>query len=189
MSTPEVDLVLKDTDKKMDGAVSACHDDLSTIRTGRASPALVEKLSVDYYGTPTPLNQLAQINAPEARLLVIQPYDKGAIPGISKAIQISDLGVTPSDDGTVIRLPFPQLTEDRRIELVKLAHKRAEEGKIAVRNIRSHSKKDLEKLEKDSAISKDELHRAEKDLQTATDRHVHRVDEILAAKEQELKEV
>lgn len=189
MSTPEAQQVLKDADRKMDGAVRVCHDDLAAIRTGRASPALLEKVTIDYYGTPTPLNQLAQLNTPEPRLLVIQPYDKSTIPSVEKAIMQSDLGVNPSNDGTVIRLPFPPLTEERRKEMVRLAHKRAEEGKIAVRNVRRHAKDELESMAKAGAISEDELHRSEKQLQQETDEHVRKIDEMLASKEQELKEV
>ncbi|HVL79962.1 MAG TPA: ribosome recycling factor [Actinomycetota bacterium] len=189
MSTPEAQQVLKEADRKMDGAVKVCQDDLAAIRTGRASPALVERITIDYYGTPTPLNQLAQLNTPEARLLVIQPYDKSTIPSIEKAVMQSDLGVTPSNDGSVIRLPFPALTEDRRKDLVKVAHKRAEDGRVAVRNVRRHAKDELEKMSKDGTISQDELHRAEKQLQQETDSHVKRIDEMLATKEQELSEV
>lgn len=189
MSTPEAQQVLKDADKKMDGAVKVCHDDMGGIRTGRASPALVEKIVIEYYGTSTPLNQLAQINTPEPRLLVIQPYDRSVIPNIEKAVMQSDLGVTPSNDGTVIRLPFPALTEERRKELVKVAHKRAEEGRVAVRNVRRHAKDELETMAKGGTISEDELHRAEKQLQAETDQHVQKIDEMLQVKEQELKEV
>ncbi|HVE93168.1 MAG TPA: ribosome recycling factor [Actinomycetota bacterium] len=187
MATPES--VLKDADQKMDGAVRVCHDDLAGIRTGRASPALVQKITVDYYGTPTPLNQMAQLSTPEPRLLVVQPYDRSVIPSIEKAIMSSDLGVTPSNDGAVIRLPFPSLTEDRRKDLVKVAHKRAEEGRVAVRNIRRHAKEELERMQKDAAISEDDLRRAEKTLQQETDTHVKKIDEMLAAKDQELREV
>lgn len=189
MSTPEAQAVLRSADEKMHKAAEVTHDDLNQIRTGRASPALVERISIDYYGTTTPLNQLASINVPEPRLLVIQPYDKSTIGAIEKAILGSDLGVTPSNDGNVIRLPFPQLTEERRKELIKVAHHRAEEGKVAVRNVRRHAKEELERLQKAASISEDELHRAEKDLQRETDAHVAEIDELLVHKEKELREV
>jgi ribosome recycling factor len=189
MAAPEVESVLKAVDEKMRKGVSVCHDDLGGLRTGRASPALVQKIMVDYYGTPTPLNQLATFSTPEPRLLVVQPYDKSAIGSIEKAIQSSDLGVTPSNDGNIIRLPFPPLTEERRKELIRVAHKRAEEGRVAVRNVRRHAHDELKKLQKEAAISEDDLRRAEKDLQKETDTFIHQIDELLAHKEQELKEV
>jgi len=187
MATP--DSVLKDADQKMDSAIRVCHEDLSGIRTGRASPGLVQKINVDYYGTQTPLGQMAQLSTPEPRLLVIQPYDRSVIPSIEKAIMASDIGVTPSNDGAVIRLPFPALTEERRKDFVKIAHKRAEEGRVAVRNIRRHAKEELERMQKDGAISEDDLRRAEKTLQQETDSHVKKIDEMLSSKEQELREV
>lgn len=189
MSTPEVQTVLRSADDKMKKAAAVTHDDLNRIRTGRASPALVEKISIDYYGQATPLNQLAGINVPEPRLLVITPYDKSQIAVIEKAIMASDLGVTPSNDGNVIRLPFPALTEERRKEMVKVAHHRAEEGRVAVRNVRRHAKDELEKMQKDGKISEDDLKRAEKDLQKETDAHVEEIDKLLAAKERELHEI
>ena len=189
MSTPEVHTVLRSADDKMKKAAAVTHDDLNRIRTGRASPSFVESLMVDAYGTQTPLNQLASINVPEPRLLVVQPYDRNIISAIEKAIMSSDLGVNPSNDGAVIRLPFPQLTEERRKEMIKVAHHRAEEGRVAVRNVRRHSKDELEKLQKDGKISEDDLKRAEKDLQKETDAHVEEIDKLLAAKEKELREV
>lgn len=189
MGTPEVKQVLRSADEKMHKAAAVTHDDLNTLRTGRASPAIVERLNIDYYGTSTPLNQLAQINVPEPRLLVIQPYDKSMIPTIEKAIMSSDIGVTPSNDGNIIRLPFPPLTEERRKELIKVAHHRAEEGRVAVRNVRRHAKEELEKMQKAGSISEDDLHRAEKDLQKETDAHVVEIDKLLETKERELKEV
>ena len=181
--------ILKDADRKMDVAVSVCEDELQSIRSGRASPGLVEKVMVDYYGTGTPLKQLAQLSTPEARLLVIQPYDRATIAAVEKAIMNSDLGVTPSNDGNVIRLPFPPLTDDRRKELTKVAHKRAEDAKVAVRNVRRHAKEELERLQKSGELSEDDLHRAEKTLQDETDGHTKRIDVLLAAKEAELKEI
>jgi ribosome recycling factor len=189
MSAPEIQTVLRSARDKMRKAVGVTHDDLMTIRTGRASPALLQKVNVDYYGTPTPLNQLASFSVPEPRLLVVQPYDKGAIGAIEKAIMSSDLGVTPSNDGNIIRLPFPALTEERRKELVRVAHSRAEEGRVAVRNIRRNAKDELERLQRDGAISEDDLHRAEKDLQKETDTHVKEIDDLLAQKDKELQEV
>jgi ribosome recycling factor len=173
----------------MKKAAQVTHDDLNRLRTGRASPGFVETLMVDAYGTSTPLNQLSTINVPEPRLLVIQPYDKSTIGAIEKAILASDLGVTPSNDGQIIRLPFPPLTEERRKELVKVAHQRAEEGRVAVRNVRRHAKEELEKLRKDGKIGEDELRRAEKDLQRETDAHVEEIDQLLVRKEKELHEV
>ena len=156
---------------------------------GRAAPALLNRVTVEYYGSPVPLNQLASISVPEPRLLMITPFDKTSIPAVEKAIQASDIGVTPSNDGNVIRLAFPPLTEERRKELVKTVHHRAEEGRVAVRNVRRHSKEELEKLERDSAISEDDLKRAEKELQKLTDQSVAEIDEIQRHKEQELMEV
>lgn len=185
----EADSVLKSADEKMGKAVQVTHDDLAGLRTGRASPDLVKKITVEYYGTPTPLNQMATFNVPEPRLLVVQPYDKTSIGAIEKAIMSSDLGVMPSNDGSVIRLPFPPLTEERRKELVKVAHKRAEEGRVAVRNVRRHAKEELERFQKDGKISEDDLRRAEKELQKETDAHVHEIDQLLQHKEKELQEV
>lgn len=189
MSTPEVKQVLRSADDKMRKAAAVTHEELNRIRTGRASPALVENIDIDAYGTKTPLNQLASINTPEPRLLLIQPYDKSTIGAIEKAILASDLGVTPSNDGNVIRLPFPSLTEERRGELVKVAHQRAEEGRVAVRNVRRHAKDELEKMQKAGDISEDDLHRSEKDLQKETDQHVEEIDKLVARKEEELQEV
>jgi ribosome recycling factor len=189
MSTSEAQAVLRSADDKMKKAAHVTHEELNRLRTGRASPAFVESLHVEAYGTSTPLNQLASINVPEPRLLIIQPYDKSTIGAIEKAIMASDLGVTPSNDGNVIRLPFPQLTEERRKEFVKVAHHRAEDGRVAVRNVRRHAKEELERLQKDGKISEDELRRAEKDLQKETDQHVAEIDKLLATKEKELWEV
>ena len=174
---------------KMEQAVSVLKEDLAGIRTGRASPAVLNRITVDYHGTPVPLNQLAGISVPEPRLLQVQPYDKNAMSAIEKAIQTSDLGISPSNDGQVIRLVFPQLTEERRRELVKQMHHRAEEGRVAVRNVRRHAKEEMEKLERDGAISEDELMRGEKELQKLTDRFVSEIDEIQQHKERELLEV
>jgi ribosome recycling factor len=159
------------------------------VRTGRAAPALVEHLRVDYYGTETELRQLAGFSVPEARLLVISPYDKGALGSIEKAIQSSDLGITPSNDGTVIRLTFPIPTEERRKELVKVVKHKAEEGRVAVRNQRRAARQELEGLQKDGELSSDELERVEKDLDRITQEHVAAIDKLLAHKEQELLEI
>ena len=184
-----LDASLKDAEHKMEQALVHLREDLSSIRTGRASSGVLSRITVEYYGTPVPLNQLASVNVPEPRLLVIQPFDKNSIVSIEKAIQQSDLGITPSNDGQVIRLAFPPLTEERRKELVKQVHHRAEEGRVAVRNVRRHAKDDMEKLERDRSISEDELSRGEKELQKLTDRHVAEIDEIQRNKESELMEV
>jgi ribosome recycling factor len=184
-----IDSVMQDAEHKMDQAVSHLKDDLASIRTGRATPAVLTRVTVEYYGTPVPLNQLASVNVPEPRSLQIQPFDKNAIGAIEKAIQTSDLGITPSNDGNVIRLSFPPLTEERRKELIKAVHHRGEEGRVAVRNIRRHSKEELERLEHDGTISEDDLVRAERELQKLTDQHVAEIDEIVAHKETELKEI
>jgi ribosome recycling factor len=184
-----IDSALKDATHKMEQAVAHLKEDFGAIRTGRASPAVLNRVTVEYYGTPVPLNQLASINVPEPRLLQVTPYDKGAIGVIEKAIQSSDLGITPSNDGNVIRLAFPPLTEERRKELVKQVHHRTEEGRVAVRNVRRHAKDELEKLERDGGISEDELVRAEKELQKLTDRFVAEIDDTQGHKEQELMEV
>jgi len=175
--------------EKMQKAVGHLKEDLATIRTGRAAPALLNRVTVEYYGAPVALNQLASITVPEPRLLMITPFDKNAMSLIEKAIQSSDIGVTPSNDGNVIRLAFPPLTQERRKELVKTVHHRAEEGRVAVRNVRRHAKEELEKLERESAISEDDLKRAEKELQKLTDQYVAEIDEIQGHKEQELMEV
>ena len=184
-----IDTALKDADHKMEQAVSHLKEDLSGIRTGRASASVLNRVTVEYYGTPVPLNQLASVTIPEPRLLAVTPFDKGAIGAIEKAIQSSDLGITPSNDGQVIRLAFPPLTEERRKDLIKLVHQRAEEARVAVRNVRRHSKEELEKLEREGGISQDDLARGEKELQKVTDRFVAEIDEIQGHKEQELMEV
>jgi ribosome recycling factor len=180
---------LKDATEKMAKAVGHLKEDLASIRTGRAAPALLNRVTVDYYGATVPLNQLSSITVPEPRLLMITPFDKNAIGSIEKAIQMSDLGITPSNDGNVIRLAFPPLTEERRKDLVRSVHHRAEEARVAVRNVRRHSKEEMEKLEREHVISEDDLKRAEKELQKLTDQHVADVDEIQRHKEQELMEV
>jgi ribosome recycling factor len=180
---------LKEADHKMERAVEVTREEFSGVRTGRATPAILNRVMVDYYGTATPMNQLASFSVPEPRLLVIQPYDRNAVPAMEKAIMQSDLGLSPSNDGQVIRLAFPQLTEERRKELIRVVHGRAEEGRVAVRNVRRHAKEDLERLKKDGEISEDDLNRSEKALQKLTDQHIARIDELLLHKEQELMEV
>lgn len=184
-----IDDVLLETTEKMAKAVSHTSADFSTVRTGRATPALVEKLRVDYYGAEVPLQQLAGFNVPEPRVLVVAPYDKSSLKAIEKAIQHSDLGITPSNDGQVIRLVFPQLTTERRKDLVRVVKHKAEEGRIAIRNLRRAARHDLEAFEKEGEISVDELDRAEKELEKLTHEYVAEIDKHLARKEQELLEV
>jgi ribosome recycling factor len=184
-----VDSALAEAGEKMQKAIAVLKDELSGIRTGRATPALLSRIVVDYYGTQVPIQQLASFSVPEPRTLMIQPYDKNAISTMEKAIMSSDVGITPSNDGHVIRLSFPPLTEERRKELIKVVHHRGEEGRVAVRNIRRHSKEELERLERDGSISEDDLVRAEKELQKLTDKHVGEIDEVIAHKEAELKEI
>lgn len=184
-----VDSALKAASEKMDKAIAVLKDELSGVRTGRATPALLQRVVVDYYGTPVPIQQLASFSVPEPRTLVISPFDRNAIASMEKAIMSSDLGITPSNDGTVIRLSFPPLTEERRKELIKLVHHRGEEGRVAVRNIRRHSKEELEKLEREGGISEDDLVRSEKELQKLTDKHISDIDEVVAHKDAELKEI
>jgi len=183
------DAVLVETREKMGKAVAHTQSDFASVRTGRAAPALVEKMKIEYYGSDVPLQQLAGINVPEARLMVITPYDKSSLKSIEKALQTSDLGVNPSNDGNVIRLTFPQLTEERRKELVKMVKHKAEDGRVAIRNIRRDARKDLEGFEKDGDISSDDLERAEKELEKVTHEYVAEIDRMLQTKEHELLEV
>ncbi len=180
---------LTEAENRMAGAVRSLEEDLATIRTGRASPALVERLSVEYYGTPTTLVQLATISAPEPRLLTIRPFDPGSVKDIEKAILASDLGLTPSSDGKIIRLNIPPLTEERRHELVRLVRARAEEARVAVRNVRRDIHNTLRDFEREKLISEDELSRGEDDLQKVTDRFVEQINEIGQRKETEVLEV
>jgi ribosome recycling factor len=184
-----VEVVVDEARDKMSKAVDHVRAEFSSVRTGRASPALVEQLTVDYYGTSTPLRQIAGFTVPDAMLLVVSPYDKGALGAIEKAIQGSDLGINPSNDGTVIRLAFPPLTEERRRELVKVVRHKAEDGRVAIRNLRRASRHELEALEKDGSLSSDELERVEKDIEKITQQQVAAVDQLLAHKEKELLEV
>lgn len=180
---------LGEAEDRMKGAIKALEDDLGGIRTGRASPTLVERLAVDYYGTPTPLMQLATIAAPEPRLLTIKPFDPGSIKDIERAIQASQLGLTPSNDGKIVRLSIPPLTEQRRKELVKVVHHRMEEARVAIRNIRRDVHNDLREFEKEKLISEDDLTRGENDLQKLTDKYVGLVEEVGERKEREITEV
>jgi ribosome recycling factor len=179
--------LLTDGEHKMEQAVQHVASEFATVRTGRANPGILHKVTVDYYGTPTPLQQLASFSVPEPRLLVVQPYDRSSLHAVEKAIIASDLGLNPANDGTVIRLAFPTLSEERRRDLIKLVRHMAEEGRVATRNIRRHSKEQMESLH--GEVSDDDIRRAEKSLQELTDRYVTRIDELLAHKEAELLEV
>ena len=181
-----IDDLIRDATTRMDKSVEATHNELNTIRTGRASAALLDRVTVDYYGQQTPLNQLATLNVPEPRLLTVQPFDPSSLAGIERAIQESDLGLNPSNDGKIIRLPIPQLTEERRKELVKVARQIAEEGRIAVRNVRRDV---IHHLKEEQSVGADEEHRAEERVQKLTDEHVNRIDELLKRKEAEITEV
>jgi ribosome recycling factor len=178
-----------DATQRMDKSVEATHEHFNSVRTGRASAALLDRITIDYYGTPTPLKNLATINAPEPRLLSIQPFDPSSIKQIEKTIQESDLGLTPSNDGKVIRLPIPQLTEERRKELVKVVRQMAEEGKVAIRNVRRDAIKHLEELVKNGDVGDDEERAAETRVQKLTDDHVSKIDELVKHKEAEIMEV
>lgn len=186
MSTTEI---LGDADSHMGKALKSLAHEFTTVRTGRASGAILENISIDYYGTPTPIANLAGIKTPEAQLLVIEPWDKTALKAIVQAIQASDLGITPSNDGNVIRLPFPPLTEERRRDLVKLCKGYSEEAKIAVRNVRREANTKLERAEKAAEISEDDLRRAEVEIQKLTDNHIKSIDDSLKRKEVEIMEV
>ncbi len=181
--------ILRETEERMEKCVEALQNDLINIRTGRASPALVERLQVEYYCTQTPLNQLSTISAPEPRLLVIRPYDPSSLPQIEKAILKSELGLTPANDGKVIRLSIPRLTEERRFELVRMVQKRVEEAKVAVRNCRRDGLQDMREAEKERLISEDEHYRGKDRMQELTDKCVENIDEIGKAKEEQILEV
>ncbi len=181
--------ILKETGERMVKSVEALRNDLITIRTGRASPAIVERLQVDYYGTAVPLNQLSSISVPEPRLLVIRPYDPSSLPEIEKAILKSELGLTPANDGKVIRLSIPRLTEERRRELVRMVQKRVEEARVAVRNCRRDGLQDIRDLEKEKLISEDDHYRGKDRVQEITDKYIEQIDEIGNAKEEQIMEV
>jgi ribosome recycling factor len=181
--------VIKSAEERMKKAIDALRRELATLRAGRANPSILDKVTVDYYGAPTPLNQLATISVPEARLLTIQPFDKTAINDIEKAIQKADLGLSPSNDGSLIRITIPPLTEERRKDLVKLVKKYAEDGKVAVRNVRRDGNDDLKKLQKDGEMTEDELRRSTDEVQKLTDKTVVKVDDVAEKKEKEIMEV
>jgi len=181
--------IIADVAERMDRAVGHTQSEFGTVRTGRATPALVEMLRVDYYGSDVRLREIAGFNVPEARVLVISPYDASSLAAIEKAIQASDLGINPGNDGDKIRLVFPPLTEERRRDLVRVVRQKAEDGRVAVRNLRRSSRQDLEAMEKDKDLSSDELDRYEKELDTYTKGHIDAIDTALKAKEQELLEV
>ena len=180
---------LNEAEERMKGAISALSNDLAAIRTGRASPALVERLDVQYYGSPTPLQQLATISAPEPRLLTIKPFDPASLKDIERAILASELGLTPSNDGKLIRLSIPALTEERRKQLTKVVHHRLEEARVAVRNVRRSAHEDLREFEKEKLISEDDLERGEAELQKLTDRYVEKIEELGTRKEAEIMEI
>ena len=184
-----IELILDDAEESMSGAVVHTKREFSGVRTGRATPVLVEKLSVDYYGTEVPLQQIASFSVPEARLLVITPFDKGTVDSIERAIRDSDLGLSPSTDGVVVRLSFPPLTEERRRDLVKVVRGMAEDGRISIRNSRRSARSDLEKMKKDGDATEDTIDRAEKNVDTLTHKYEAEIDEALKAKEDELLEV
>ncbi len=184
-----IDEALFEAEEKMDKAVSVAKEDFATIRTGRATPQMFNKILVDYYGAPTPINQLASFQTPEARMILISPFDKGSMHNIEKAIRDSDLGVNPVDDGHIIRVVLPVLTEERRKEYIKMARHKAEEARVSIRNIRRHTKDHLEKLNKDGDAGEDDVRRAEKGLEELTSKHVAMVDDILKHKEAELLEI
>jgi ribosome recycling factor len=180
---------LKEAEQKMDKAVAVTREDFAAIRTGRAHPSMFHKINADYYGSPTPLQQLASFTVPEARVIIISPFDQGAMGAIEKAIRDSDLGVNPTDDGRTIRVVLPELTEERRKDYIKVAKHKAEEGRVSVRNIRRHAKQTLDKMEKDGDVGKDDVTGAEKRLDALTKKHVDAIDDLLKHKEAELLEV
>jgi ribosome recycling factor len=184
-----IDHALKSAEEKMRKAIEVTREEFTSVRTGRANSAVVERVVVDYYGSPTPLKQLASFSVPEPRQLLVSPFDRNAISAIEKAIMSSDIGITPSNDGAVIRLSFPQLTEERRKEMTKLVRDRAEHGRVSIRNVRRHAKDEIDKDIKDGKVSEDDGKRAEKELQKLTDKFVGEIDAMVQRKEQELMEV
>ena len=185
----EIDGILLDAEEKMDKAISVAREDFAAIRTGRANAAMFNKVMVDYYGSLTPVNQLASIQIPEARSILITPYDKSSLAAVEKALRDSDLGINPNNDGAVIRVNLPQLTEERRKEYIKVAKHKAEDARVSIRNVRRHAKDALDKMVKDGEAGEDDVRRAEKHLDEATHKHVEHIDEILKHKEAELLEV
>lgn len=181
--------ILNESEMKMQKTIEILRKDYSVLRAGRANPAILEKVQVDYYGTPTPINQLANISAPEPRLLTVQPWDKSAVPNVEKAIMKSDLGLNPSSDGSVIRIVIPQLTEERRKELVKVIKKKAEEARVSVRNIRREANEKIKGLEKAKDVPEDDAKKGQDDAQKLTDKYIKEIDNVLAKKEKEIMEV
>src|SRR6202451_4167639 len=184
-----IDETLFEAEEKMEKAVAVAKEDFATIRTGRAHPAMFSKVTVDYYGTQTPVNQLASFHVPEPRMVIIQPFDKSSLAGIERAIRNSDLSVNPANDGVIIRIVLPELTEDRRREYIKTARHKAEDGRVAIRNIRRHAKDTLDKMIKTGDAPEDDVHRAERELDELTHTYEAQVDELLKKKEAELLEV
>ncbi|MFL6240889.1 MAG: ribosome recycling factor [Actinomycetes bacterium] len=184
-----IDDTLLEAEEKMEKAVDVAKEDFGTLRTGRATPSMFAKITADYYGAPTPINQLASFSVPEPRMAIISPYDASSLGAIEKAIRDSDLGVNPTNDGKIVRVVFPQLTEERRKDLIKVAHHKAEDARVAIRNIRRHAKDALEKLKKDGDVGEDDVRRAEKELDELTHTYVAHVDDALRHKEAELLEV
>jgi ribosome recycling factor len=184
-----IDETMLEAEEKMEKAVHVLREDLASVRTGRATPHMFAKIVVDYYGAPTPVNQLASFHVPEPRMAIITPYDKSSLGAIERAVRDSDLGVNPTNDGNIIRVVFPQLTEERRKDLIKVARHKAEEGRVSVRNIRRHAKDTLDKLARDGEVGEDDVTRAEKELEKLTHTYVDQIDEALKQKESELLEV
>jgi ribosome recycling factor len=184
-----IDEALFEAEEKMERAVSVAKEELSTVRTGRATPAMISRIHVEYFGSPTPLNQMASINVPEARMAIIKPFDVSQLGSIERAIRDSDLGVNPGNDGAIIRVIFPQLSEERRREMVKLVKHKGEDARVAIRNVRRKANEELHRIQKDGEAGEDDVVRAEKELQHVTDRYVAQVDELVKHKETELLEV
>ena len=184
-----IDETLFEAEEKMEKAVSVAKEDLAAIRTGRANPSMFQKILVDYYGAPTPVNQLASFHVADARMLTLTPFDKSSMGAIEKAIRDSDLGVNPTNDGAIIRVSFPQLTEERRKDFIKIAHRKAEDARISIRSVRRHAKDELDRLAKDGEVGEDDVTRAEKELEKVTQKNVASIDELLKHKEAELLEV
>ena len=184
-----IDETLFEAEEKMEKAVSVAKDDLASVRTGRATPNMFARIAIDYYGSPSPITQVASVNVPEARMVVIKPYDPSHLRPIEKAIRDSDLGVNPTNDGTIIRVVVPQLSEERRREMVKVAHSKGEDARVTIRNIRRKAMEELHRIVREGEAGEDEVRRAEKELQGTTDKYVHQVDDLVKHKEAELLEV
>ncbi len=189
MAVDDVSKITSEAEHRMKKAIQVLRDEFLTIRTGRASTTLVDRIDISYYGTKTPIKQLASISTPEPRLIIVKPYDKNTLPEIEKAIMQSELGITPSNDGNIIRLPIPQLTEERRKDLIKIVKNMAEDSRIAVRNIRRDANDHLKTQEKDKSLSEDYEHRAEEEMQKKTDKYVDEIDDMIKQKEEEIMEI